>query len=79
MQNLLFHQYSGTKMKRGVPCSGFLPQGGAERLVKRRAMSTQNHIFIDSVSQMIMLLVHITNIAYFYPNLSQKGKYLKDS
>ena len=37
------------------------------KLVKRQASSTQIHISIDLVSQIIIFLVRITNMAYFFP------------
>ena len=47
-------------------------------LVKWQTLSAQIHISSRSVSQINMFLVHITNIAYFFPVWVKKAKYLKD-
>ena len=49
-----------------------------EKSVKQQTLSTQILISIDSVLQINIFLVHVTNIAYF-PNLSTKKIYWEDS
>ena len=47
-----------------------------EKLVKRQALSAKIHIFIDSMSQIILFVVDISPVAFFSV---KKAKYLKDS
>ena len=50
-----------------------------EKLVKRQASSAKIHIFIESVSQIILFLVDTSLIAHFSLIYVKKAKYLKDS
>ena len=50
-----------------------------EKLVKRQASSAKIHIFIESVSQLLLFLVDTSLIGHFFLICVKKSKYLKDS
>ena len=50
-----------------------------EKLLKRQASSAKIHIFIESVSQVILFLVETSLIARLFPICVKRAKYLKDS
>ena len=50
-----------------------------EKLVKRLALSAEIHIFIESVSQIILFLADTSLIAHFFLICVKKARYLKDS
>ena len=50
-----------------------------KKLVKQQALSAKIHIFIESVSQIILFLVDTSLIAHLFLTCVKKAKYLKDS
>ena len=50
-----------------------------EKLVKRQASSAKIHIFIESVSQILLFLVDTSFIGHFFLICVKKPKYLKDT
>ena len=50
-----------------------------EKLVKRQASSAKIHIFIESVSQIILFLVDTSVIAHFFLICVKQARYSKDS
>ena len=49
-----------------------------EKLVKRQASSAKIHIFIESLSQIILFLADTSLIAHFFLICVKKARYLED-